>query len=341
MNVSFKMMSAVLAVMTTVLFVPDARAESSCPQASTEEQARQLASQMFDQAEALYRRQDCGALEKFQCSFSLFPHPNTLYNIGRTAERCDREELAIQTYQQFLERYPQDPERQEIERRLRNLEPSSPPDEPSQPPQGVQQTHSDPVEPPDQQVEPADQQVVPPEQNQQVHDQPPLENPFHIDGPQQTDITRRRTDPREQPPEDFPVDHPPSGDEPELGDDSENGAEKPEESNWQRIFGWSTLATGAVSTVTGGAFYLSAVFVNSDFQELQNNGNPTTNELVILRDRGRSYQIAGGVLLGIGGLALIVSTIVLVIQRIRSNEGGQSSSVFRNWDLALIKGASG
>lgn len=97
-------------------------AQEHCPEPASPERAQHLAAQVFNEGEALYERNDCRAIERFQCSFNLFPHASTLFNIGRSAEQCGRFDLAVRIYRSFLDVFPDNVGRYEVAARLRDVE---------------------------------------------------------------------------------------------------------------------------------------------------------------------------------------------------------------------------
>jgi len=94
-----------------------------CPRASSPDEARQLAGRAFSEGQTLF---DAGnfraALERFQCSYGLVPHHNTLYNMGECAESLDDLEGAIRYFRLYVETFPDIEGRAEVETRLRQLE---------------------------------------------------------------------------------------------------------------------------------------------------------------------------------------------------------------------------
>jgi hypothetical protein len=116
------MLLAAVAACRLVLSGQVALGQTACAEAASPEAARRLAAQAFEEGQALFESNSCLALERFQCSFALVPHPNTLYNLGRSAEECGRADVAVRQYRAFLERYPEHPGRPEVEARLGTLE---------------------------------------------------------------------------------------------------------------------------------------------------------------------------------------------------------------------------
>ncbi len=114
--------SVTLLTCLVLLHGKGAAAETVCPEAPSPSQARQLAADQFNEAERLFEANDCRCVARFQCSFELFPHPNTLFNMARSAERCTMHELALSSYQRFIEVYPDEAGRPEVESRLQSLE---------------------------------------------------------------------------------------------------------------------------------------------------------------------------------------------------------------------------
>ena len=97
-------------------------AEQSCPDGETPERMREIAAEAFAEGQRLYDEGNHrAALERFQCSFQLVPHPNTLFNIGETAELAGDAELALRTFQRYLASYPEGQARDQAEERVRAL----------------------------------------------------------------------------------------------------------------------------------------------------------------------------------------------------------------------------
>jgi hypothetical protein len=97
-----------------------------------------LAGQAFNEGERLYSQellQD--AIDRFECSYSLVRHPNTLYNIARTAQEVGNLPLALATYRDYLVRHGDGDDRAAVEEAIAQIEEQlavREPDEPSQPP---------------------------------------------------------------------------------------------------------------------------------------------------------------------------------------------------------------
>ena len=132
---------------STILFVLGLAAIASrvasaqeCPSASAPEQARQLAGDTFAEGQVHFNEgRFREALERFECSNSLVPHHNTLYNMGQCAQRLGDNAAAIGHFRSFLELYPDAEGVEEVRARLGRLEaeqgasPSPPPDETPEP----------------------------------------------------------------------------------------------------------------------------------------------------------------------------------------------------------------
>lgn len=58
------------------------------------------------------------AARYFQQAWELYEDPAYLYNIGMAFEKAERWSLTVEHYQRFLDRYPDSPNRSEVERRL-------------------------------------------------------------------------------------------------------------------------------------------------------------------------------------------------------------------------------
>lgn len=63
------------------------------------------------------------ALDHFQRAYELTGSPILLYNIGQTADRLRLDATALRAFQLYLGSYPDAPNRDEVEHRMRALEP--------------------------------------------------------------------------------------------------------------------------------------------------------------------------------------------------------------------------
>jgi tetratricopeptide (TPR) repeat protein len=129
---------ALVAVAAALGLPLEARAQQ-CPAGGTPEQVRALAGEAFAEGQRLF---DAGefqaALVRFECSFSLVPHANTLFNMGECAVELGDLQRALGYFRDLLQRFPEDQNRVEVEARVRQLEsqleatspPAPPPDEP-------------------------------------------------------------------------------------------------------------------------------------------------------------------------------------------------------------------
>jgi tetratricopeptide (TPR) repeat protein len=121
MQDSWKSMLVMLAVVGAS-WAGTAVAERSCPEARSSAEARRLAGREFAAGQRSYEQGAYRiAIARFECSFDLVPHRDTLFNIGRTAEAAGEDVLALDRFQELLARYPDDPDRREIEERIRQL----------------------------------------------------------------------------------------------------------------------------------------------------------------------------------------------------------------------------
>lgn len=141
------------AAVAVVLPHRDAAAQE-CPDApQSQEEARRIAGGAFAEGQRHYETgNNRAALERFQCSFSIVPHSNTLYNIAECKEATGDLEGALRSYRSYLELFPEGEGRSRAEERIRDLETRI---AASQPPEEV---------PPDQEVEP----ITPVEEQEQV-----------------------------------------------------------------------------------------------------------------------------------------------------------------------------
>lgn len=98
-------------------------AEVQCPETRSPRDARRLAGREFAAGQRLYDSGDySAAIERFECSFRLVRHRDTLFNIARSAEAAGDLEYALDRYETLLTRYSGDPDRDDIEARIRRLE---------------------------------------------------------------------------------------------------------------------------------------------------------------------------------------------------------------------------
>ena len=115
-----------VAVATVSLWAARAAAEQACPEGASPDETRDLAATAFEAGQRLYDQGNYrGAIERFRCSFRLVPHPNTLFNIGESAELAGDPALALQAFRQYLEQHPDGQGRDQAEARVRALEATS------------------------------------------------------------------------------------------------------------------------------------------------------------------------------------------------------------------------
>ncbi len=62
------------------------------------------------------------AAERFQQAYNIDPSPILLYNLARAAEELGRAKAAVGHYKAYITRFPEAPDRTEVERRIRTLE---------------------------------------------------------------------------------------------------------------------------------------------------------------------------------------------------------------------------
>jgi tetratricopeptide (TPR) repeat protein len=112
----------------------DVFAEYACPTPSAPEQAEEVAAEAFAEGTLLFRAGNYApALERFQCSFDLFPHPSTLYNIGECHEALEDYPEAVRVYRRYVNTIADLEGREEVESHIRELEDRIPPGQRSQP----------------------------------------------------------------------------------------------------------------------------------------------------------------------------------------------------------------
>lgn len=94
-----------------------------CPEATTPEQDRERAAQEFSEGQRIFETGDhAQALIHFECSYSLYPHRDTLFNVGRCHEELGSFADASRSYRLYIERYPEAPDVADIEARVLNIE---------------------------------------------------------------------------------------------------------------------------------------------------------------------------------------------------------------------------
>ena len=102
------------------LLAPATLQAQSAADADGQDESDEEARHLF---EAARRAFDDGRLEEaldlFQRSYERSERPQLLYNIGTTADRLRRNELALESFEAYLEAIPDAPERANIEARIR------------------------------------------------------------------------------------------------------------------------------------------------------------------------------------------------------------------------------
>ena len=138
----------------TILFVlglaasaPRIASAQECPSASSPDESRQLAGDTFAEGQVHFNAgRFREALERFECSNSLVPHHNTLYNMGECAERIGDNDRALRYARAYLAQYPDEDGVAQVRTRLQRLEaqqaatPTPPSD---QPPSDAEQPPAD------------------------------------------------------------------------------------------------------------------------------------------------------------------------------------------------------
>ena len=162
---------AVVVGVTLLTLGGSANAQFVCPSPSSPEEGRTLAGENFAAAQEAYEMgRPMRALAHYQCSYQLAPHHNTLYNIGVLAEGIGELQTAVESYREYLSRYPDAPERDDITGRLAGLrarmpvtpEPTPPPTppepEPTPPPTPPEPEPTPPPPPPEPEPQPEPEQ---------------------------------------------------------------------------------------------------------------------------------------------------------------------------------------
>ncbi len=100
-----------------------ATAQTSCPEAETEEAATEIARDAFGEGERLFHQgRHRESYERFRCSFDCAPHPDPRFNAAMAAEETGELALAAESYRTLLERYPDYQGRAEVESSLAVLD---------------------------------------------------------------------------------------------------------------------------------------------------------------------------------------------------------------------------
>lgn len=274
------------------LYSPVALAEEHCPESASPERAQQLAAHVFNEGEALFERYDCRAIERFQCSFNLFPHASTLFNVGRSAEQCERFDLAQRIYRSFLDIFPENAGRHEVAIRLRNME------------SGVTagERRIEPIETPIAAVgEPVNNGdptigIALRPQRQQVLGRPVREVEVDVVEPEhryQPSLPRSR-------------------------------------GRIMRIISWACFGLGGTLTLTGVGLLGGAASHDRKLGELSSltgAERPLDRDLQDYADEGRSLAAGGWVLFGIGSVVLVAGAILSILTRLRWDIGNERSRI--------------
>ena len=129
----------ILVALGVVLALPGIANAQECPSASSPEQARQLAGDTFAEGQVHFNAgRFREALERFECSNSLVPHHNTLYNMVECAERIGDNERATRYALSYLGQYSDEDGVEQARARLQSLEvrlAASPPPPPTETPE--------------------------------------------------------------------------------------------------------------------------------------------------------------------------------------------------------------
>lgn len=110
-------------ILLTLLGFSSTAAAQQCPESATPSADRTRARELYEQGVEYYNMNRYGtALEKFNCSYRLYPHRDTLFNMGRCNEEVGNYQAASENYRLYIERYPEAPDISDIEARVLNIE---------------------------------------------------------------------------------------------------------------------------------------------------------------------------------------------------------------------------
>jgi tetratricopeptide (TPR) repeat protein len=115
----FLVLSAALATLPSL----PARA-AECPEvAPADAKARRaLAKEWFSRGEAAQRDgDDIRAIKAYACSLKMVPHASTAFNLASAAEQAGDVELALGSYQAYLDMRSEAPDRAEVEKKIGDL----------------------------------------------------------------------------------------------------------------------------------------------------------------------------------------------------------------------------
>ncbi len=247
----------------------------TCPVPSSPEEARTLAGENFSAAQEAYEMgRPLRALNHYRCSYQLYPHQSTLYNLATLAQGIGESQIAVDAFREHLERFPEADERNEVLQRLQTIEAQlaalAPPPEPTPPPQ--------PVPPPAQPVQGAGWGPAPEPQS------PPVQ-------PAQDAGWGQAPEPQ-APVTEVPIQE-------DLGTTTAG-----------RRLAWIALSLGGATAVMGGVLMGLASNLNAQFHDEIEDRQISIDELNVIGDQGWSYYVSSWVLMGTGA-ALLVTSIVL------------------------------
>ena len=117
------MIKRVATVLAVLLAASTVRAED-CPSEAPEDSGlrRMLAKKWFAKGEAEAKASnDIPAIKAYQCSFMFIPHGSTAYNIAQLAEKTGDLDLAIASYEQYLQLAEKAQDAQEVNERVETL----------------------------------------------------------------------------------------------------------------------------------------------------------------------------------------------------------------------------
>lgn len=117
-------------VLVCAMVVPlTASAQESEPTREADSTGEQAVSERDDEARGLFLAGSAAfdrghfeeALDHFQRAYELSARPGLLFNIGHTAERLRRDELALESFERYLAEDPDAEKRDQVERRIELL----------------------------------------------------------------------------------------------------------------------------------------------------------------------------------------------------------------------------
>ncbi|MGE0786097.1 MAG: hypothetical protein AB7S26_10440 [Sandaracinaceae bacterium] len=136
----FVVLLALTTALTPCIALAQDDGQPSSGQAASPNQLDEAARLTFESAREAFAAGDYEtALQRFRQAYQLSARPGLLYNIAQTLDRLRRDQETVDALRQYIEAYPDAPNRSEVEARIRVLEDSlarsAPPPDPEPDPE--------------------------------------------------------------------------------------------------------------------------------------------------------------------------------------------------------------